>query len=205
MPVNASGKNTSSTFLVSAEAAEGHRLLVLVAQREVRRFGADRQHQRRPGCPGFRLHQSARAPVAEVGRRCLHQAGRRRRFGDLGGQHVPGLAGLGGDDPDHAVVGQRRDGVHQPVDEVAVAVAPPQQHDVDDLVGVLVEQLTAARLLDVGPDVVVGVLVPAQLLHNLIFLDAQLSGVVRVVPIPGSLRSCPPSPAATTVGPPSAS
>ena len=94
---------------------------------------------------------------------------------------MAGLARLRGDDPDHAVVGQWRDGIHQVVDEVAVTIPPPQQHDIDDLVGVLVEQLAAARLFDVGPDVVVDVLVPAQLLHNLIFLDAQSAGVVRGV------------------------
>src|ERR1700694_685358 len=94
---------------------------------------------------------------------------------------MPGFAGLGCDDPDHAVVGQRGNRVHQRVDQVAVAIAPPQQHDVDDFVRVLVEQLTTARLLDVSPDVVVGVFVPAHLLHNLIFFDAQFAGVVRGV------------------------
>ena len=94
---------------------------------------------------------------------------------------MPGLARLGGDHPDHAVVGQGCDGVHQTVDEIAVVVTPPQQHDVDDLIGILVEQFAAARVFYVGPDVVVGVFVPAQLLHNLIFLDAQSAGVVRGV------------------------
>jgi hypothetical protein len=91
------------------------------------------------------------------------------------------LAGFGCDHPDHAVVSQGGDGVHQAVDEIAVVITPPQQDDVDHLVGVFVEQLTAARVLDVGPDVVVGVLVPAQLLHNLIFLDAQSLGEARGV------------------------
>ena len=91
------------------------------------------------------------------------------------------LARLGCQHPDHAVIGQWRDGVHQPIDQVAVVVTPPQHHDVDDFVGVLVEQLAAACLLDIGPDVVVNVIVPAQFLHNLIFLDAQPLGVVRGV------------------------
>ena len=42
-------------------------------------------------------------------------------------------------------------------------------------------QLAAACLLDIGPDVVLNVIVPAQFLHNLIFLDAQPLGVVRGV------------------------
>src|SRR6202165_5036274 len=94
---------------------------------------------------------------------------------------MPGFAGLGCDDPDHAVVGQRGNRVHQRVDQVAVAIAPPQQHDVDDFVRVLVEQVPTARLLDVSPDVVVGVFIPAHLLHTLIFFDAQFAGVVRGV------------------------
>ena len=36
----------------------------------------------------------------------------------------------------------------QLVGQVTVAVAPPQQHDVDDLVGVLVQQIFAEELLD---------------------------------------------------------
>ena len=67
----------------------------------------------------------------------------------------------------------------QPVHQIAVTVAPPQQHDVDDLVGVLIEELSPAGILHVGPDVVVGVLIPAQFLDDLVFVDAQPLGVVR--------------------------
>jgi hypothetical protein len=95
--------------------------------------------------------------------------------------HVTRTAGLGCEHPDHAVVGQRRDGVHQGVHQVAVAVAPPQQDDVDHLIGVFVEQLATARILRVGADIVVGVLVPTPLLDNLPSLDAQFAGVTRGV------------------------
>jgi hypothetical protein len=68
-----------------------------------------------------------------------------------------GLTGLGRQHPDDAVLGQRRDRVHQPVHEVTVTVSPPQQNHVDDFVGVLVKEFAAADLLYLGPDVVVGV------------------------------------------------
>jgi hypothetical protein len=80
---------------------------------------------------------------------------------------VAGLAGLGCQHPDHAVVGECGNRIHQRVDQVTVTVAPPQQDDVDYLVGVLVEQFRTGRLLHVGAHVVVGVLVPAPLLNNL--------------------------------------
>ncbi len=182
MPVNASGKNTSSTFLAPRKSLRRDRLPVLVLEREVGGLGSDVQrHECLPGGLRLRLHQPAGAPVAEVGRRGLHQPRRRRRLGDLGGHARVLACPSWGEHPDDAVIGQRRDRVHQPVDEVAVVVAPPQQHHVDDLVGVLVEQLAAARVLDIGPDVVVDVVVPAQFLHDLIFLDAQPLGVVRGV------------------------
>ncbi len=85
----------------------------------------------------------------------------------------PGLPVLGVATQIDAFLGERGDGVHQRVDEIAVAVAPPQQHHVNHFVGVFVEQVTAALVLDIESNVVVAVLVPAQFLHNLIFLDAQ--------------------------------
>jgi Holliday junction DNA helicase RuvB len=52
----------------------------------------------------------------------------------------------------------------------------------DDLVGILVEEVATAGVLDFGPNVVVGVVVPAQLLDDLIVVDAQpLSPVTPAV------------------------
>ena len=180
MPVNASGKKTSRTFLRAPVVAQRHRLAVLVLQREIGRLGSGVEHrQRRPaaldfGCTSRLALQSPRL-ADDV---CISPAvGADSAIS--AGMHVPRLARLGGQHPDDAVIGQRGDGVHQSVDQVAVAVAPPQQHDVDDLVRVLIEQFATTGVLDVGPDVVVGVLVPTQLLDNLLFFDAQPSGVVR--------------------------
>ena len=53
-------------------------------------------------------------------------------------------ARLRGEHPDDPVVGQRTDRVDERIRQIAVALAPPQQHQIDDVVGVLVEQIVAA-------------------------------------------------------------
>ena len=92
--------------MVAAIGAQGDALLILVAQGEVRGRGPDGQHQRFPardfGCTNRLALQSPRL-TDDVGIR----PGGGRRLGDLGGQHVAGLAGLGCQHPDHAVFGQR--------------------------------------------------------------------------------------------------
>jgi len=57
---------------------------------------------------------------------------------------VPLAPGFRREQPHHAVVGERAEGVDQGVDKITVVVAPPQQHHVDHLVGVFIDQLTAA-------------------------------------------------------------
>ena len=49
------------------------------------------------------------------------------------------------------------------VDEIAVVLAVPEQHDVDDLVGVLVDHLLAGVVLDRVAQVLVDVVVVADL------------------------------------------
>ena len=68
------------------------------------------------------------------------QAGGGRGVADVARLDVPGPAGLGGQQPDHAAVAEGDQRVDQRVDQVAVVVAPPQQHGVDDVVVVLVDQ-----------------------------------------------------------------
>ena len=86
---------------------------------------------------------------------------------------MAGPAGLGHEQPHHAVVGQRGDRVDERVDQVAVVLAPPEDDDVGHLVGVLVDHLAAAQIDDGVAQVLVGVLVPAELLHDHARLDAQ--------------------------------
>ena len=123
-----------------------------------------------------RRHQPRTGPAvahADVGR--LREPRRRRGLGDLAGLDVPAPPGLRGQHPDHAVLGERADRVDQGVDEIAVALPPPDQDQVDDLVGVLVEQFVAAPLLDGVAHRLVDIVVPTELLDDHARLDAELA------------------------------
>ena len=61
------------------------------------------------------------------------------------------------------------------VREVAVALPPPEQHQVDDLVRVFVEQIVATPLLDGIAHYLVDVVVPAELLDHGSRLHAELA------------------------------
>ena len=116
-----------------------------------------------------------------------------RGLGDVAGLDVARTAGLGHEQPDDAVVGQRGDRVHQGVDEIAVVLAPPQEDDVGHLVGVLVDHLAAREVDDGVAQVLVGVLVPAELLHDHARLDAQPrghAGAVDAHPCCSSMGDC---------------
>src|SRR2546421_1476540 len=110
-----------------------------------------------PGGPG--CHQPGGAPIlAGADDGGLLESSGRCRLGDLARLDVPGPAGLGRQEPDGAAVGERGDRVDQGVDQVAVTVTPPEQYHVDDLVGVLVDQLAAAvdqRVAEILVDVIV--------------------------------------------------
>ena len=67
-------------------------------------------------------------------------------------------------------VGQR---VDEAVDEVAVVVAPPQQHRVHDVAVVTVDHVGVDAVLDRDAKLVIGVVVPAELLDHHAGLEAQ--------------------------------
>jgi hypothetical protein len=72
------------------------------------------------------------------------------------------------------VVGQRAERVDEGVDQVAVTLAPPHHHDVDDVVVVLVDEVLTGALADDLAQLLVAVVVPADLLHDGVVLDAEL-------------------------------
>ena len=128
------------------------------------RLGAAHADQRRAAL-GATRRVPCQSREARHGARGL-QAGGRRGVGDVGRLDVAVAPGLGREQPDDAVVGEDADGVDERVDEVAVLVAPPQHHDVDDVVVVLVDQLGAGDRHDGGPQVLVAVVVVPDLLHH---------------------------------------
>jgi hypothetical protein len=141
-------------------------------------------------------HEPRAGPsLADADVRGLRQPRGRRRLGDLAGLDVARAARLRRQHPDHAVVGQRADGVDQRVHQIAVVLAPPQQDQVDDLVSVLVEQLVTATFLDGVPYGLVDVVVPPELLDDHPRLHAELARDVGQAP--GILRgshACTPFP-----------
>lgn len=116
---------------------------------------------------GARSHQSSALPLrAGADRAGLLQPRGGGGIGDVLGVDVARTARLRRHQPDHAVVGQQADRVDESVDEVTVVLAPPHHDDVDHVVVVLVDQLALDHLLDAGPQVEVGVVVEAPLLHG---------------------------------------
>src|SRR4029077_1417623 len=100
-------------------------------------------------------------------------------LGDVGGFDGVRAADLGGEQPDDTAaheVGQR---VHQAVDEVAVLVTPPQHDRVHDIAVVGVDHVGVEGVLDRDPEVVVGVGVPAELLDDHAFDQAESRGGTR--------------------------
>jgi hypothetical protein len=112
---------------------------------------------------------------------------------DITGLDVARAAGLGHQQPDDTVLGQRTDRVHERIDQVTVVLAPPEDDDVGHLVGVLVDHLTARDVDDRVTQILVGVLVPAELLHDHARLDAQPgrhAGAVDAHPCCSSIGDC---------------
>jgi hypothetical protein len=109
--------------------------------------------------------------------RVLDRPGGGRGLVDVAGLDVPVATGLGREQPDHAAVGQVGQAVDERVDQVAVVLAPPQQDDVDDVVGVVGgDELGAGACLDVGDEVLVDVVADADHLHDRAGLDPELLG-----------------------------
>src|SRR5690606_818799 len=106
----------------------------------------------------------------------LREPGRLRGLADVARLHVALAARLGRQQPDVAAAGQRDHRVRQALEEVAVIFAPPQQHDVDHVVVVLVDELVPRDGLDRFPELLVDVVVVADLLHHLARFDAEPFG-----------------------------
>lgn len=81
---------------------------------------------------------------------------------------------LGGQKHDGALIRERGDGIDESVHEVAVVIAPPQQDDVDHLIGILIEQGLPRGALDslTKPGIAIGV--KPDLLDHLARADSQL-------------------------------
>lgn len=115
-----------------------------------------------------RRNQSGALPVAcRVDGAGLLESGGRRGLRNVGGFDVTVASSLRGEQPDHAVIGQGSDGINEGIDEIAIVIAEPQQHNVNDLIGVFVEQFRAGGSHDSRSQRLVAVIVIAQFLDQL--------------------------------------
>ncbi len=84
--------------------------------------------------------------------------------------------------PDGAAPDQVGQRVDEAVDQVAVLVAPPQQHGVHDVAVVTVDHVAVDGVLDRDPEGVVGVVVPAELLDHHAGVEAESGGRTQSAP-----------------------
>ncbi len=90
-------------------------------------------------------------------------------------------ARLGRQQPDVPPIGQRRQRVDERIDEVPVLVPPPQQDDVNHVVIVLADKLHAVHIADRVAQILVAIVVVADLLHHLARLDAEPLGLAALI------------------------
>src|SRR5580704_12860017 len=131
---------------------------------------------------GLRCDQAAGRPVAPgADGRGLRQSGGRSRFTYLTGLDVTVTTRFGGKQHDVAAVSQRGERIYQGVDEVTIAVPPPQQDAVHDVVVVLVDEFSALQCRDRIAQRLVAVVVVSNLLHHVAWLNAKPLSQVTLV------------------------
>src|SRR3954469_23636636 len=143
--------------------------------------------------PCLGCHQAGSGPFAgRADAARLRQAGRLCGLADVAGLNMAVAPGLRRQQPDVATVRQRAERVGQSVEQITVVVAPPHQHDVDHVVVVLVDQLALGDRLDGAPQLLVAVVVVADLLHHLARLDAEPFGQAALRLTRGRAHERPP-------------
>ena len=91
---------------------------------------------------------------------------------------LAGLIGTGSEQPNATGIGEISSGVNKRIDEIFVVSAVPEENDIAELIGVLVEQSLPDHILDRLRNRRVAVVVPTELLDNLVLLNTELVHVV---------------------------
>jgi len=84
--------------------------------------------------------------------------------------------GLRRQKPYDPVIGQRPDGIDEAIDEIAVLIPPPHDHDIDDVVEVLVDHLSFDDVLDGEPQALIDIIVVAKFLNGVSGLKPEATG-----------------------------
>jgi hypothetical protein len=79
---------------------------------------------------------------------------------------MPITTRLGGHQPHHSVVGEWTDGVDESIHEVAIVISPPQQHSVDDVIEIFVDEIATDYFLDALAKHVIDVVVVSKFLNG---------------------------------------
>lgn len=79
---------------------------------------------------------------------------------------MPVTAWLGGEQPHDAVIGKWADGVDKGIYQVAVVIAPPQEHYIDHIVVVVIDDLDTLGRSESLAQLAVGVVIGADLPHH---------------------------------------
>ena len=100
------------------------------------------------------------------------QAGSESALGEIGRVEVTPASDLGRDEPDVAGLGQVGERVDEPVNHVAVLIAPPQEHDINRFDGVL-DEVAIDEIHHLGAELLIAIRVPTQLLNHLTRAEPQ--------------------------------
>ena len=93
---------------------------------------------------------------------------------------APVLPGLGGQHPERAIIADDRIGVHDGVGQLVlvITVPPPDNGSVDCGIIVLVDQILAGQILDLGAHRVIDVVIPQPFLHDVAGLETKFFTVL---------------------------
>src|SRR5699024_12425167 len=94
-------------------------------------------------------------------------------FGNHARRESAVLADTRGEQPYAAILSEGTDGINESVDQVAVLLAPPEQHDIAQLIGILIQEFPADDILDRLTDLRIAILVPSNILDALLRFDPE--------------------------------
>lgn len=89
------------------------------------------------------------------------------------------LACAGGEKPHATALSKGANCIDKPVNQVAIILAPPEHHDVANLVGVFIQKLVSDDVLDCFTELRVAIVIPANLLHGLAVCETKAAGMFR--------------------------
>jgi hypothetical protein len=85
---------------------------------------------------------------------------------------VANAPGFGGEQPHHAVISQWADGVYKAINKIAIVIAPPHDHNVNNVVEIFIHHFGADDGFDALAKLLIHVRVIAEFLNRMTRLKA---------------------------------